>query len=416
MNESEMIKFARLKRDLMRTYRQVPIQTAHSKLYRPSDEPDEDDVGLDASGSKLLEELREKFISYEDPYYKERLVTLWGRSYIENQIYSFVRKQKYVRNIPHDLLRAKKDIWTVFIGLKNLHLKKDINFALAILHPPGVKSSKLVTNKVRKSFEEFSDSPYIEIRGIEAPTLGYASIKALDIAKSCLSLIPNKFGSLSYREDIKFSGYIIGYNQGTQKWDREWNITHKGLVLGDYEETVLKSLGPTIKSASKRKSDFSKRILDITSMFFSAKSVLHPPAKLLLLATVLESLLLEETFNSTVEYKRQNERAERDAKKKKKSPTQKVKKGVFFSNRLRRFVDRTYNVKNNNVRSALSFLTELYNHRSEVTHLCKKHRLDEEQVRIVENIALTLIKKISDAKAKTHLAALRKIKAVEGKI
>lgn len=418
MSKKELIEYAEKKREILRKYRSVDDSSSkvHSRLYCPFNVPSEDDVIIDEGGSKILAELVEKFKKFEDKHYKEQIANLFDKNFVQNEIYKFIRKKKFVKNIPQKLLQPSKHKWTILIGLRGIQLKKKVDFKLGVLYPVGITGHKLITAKIRRRFEEVNQSPFIGIKNIEAPSLHYASVVALEVAKSCLSLIPNKYESLSYKEDVRFSGWVIGYNKTIKKWSREWNVPHKALLLNDYDEAVLKDIGTVVKKSSRRNSDFSKRVLDITGMFYSAKSVLHPPAKLLLLVTVLESLLLEESFNQSSEYKRINKLADEEKKDSKGQLYVKVKKGVFFRERLKRYVEKIIKMNNPKTKKALNFLNDLYGHRSEVTHLCKKHKLKDDQVKIVEDISLILIKKVASSSKRTHLAALRDVGIVTGKI
>jgi len=250
---------------------------------------------------------------------------------------------------------------------------------------------------------------FIEIKNIEAPTLFYAGIKATEQARTYLALIPNQYTSLNHRDDIRFSGHAIGFNRKTREWFSEWQIPHKGLVINNYEKKVLEGMGTLLKQQAKRKSGVSKRILDIAEMFFAAKTSRYSPAKLLLLATVLESLLLEETFNQTTEYKKINQKAQNQSR-----PDLKVKKGVYFHRRLDGFISKHFDMKKKGASASLKFLNELYDKRSEVTHLCEKHNLSDSQVQIVENLCLVLMEKICKAGGRTHLASIRKVCGISG--
>lgn len=118
-------------------------------------------------------------------------------------------------------------------------------------------------------------------------------------------------------------------------------------------------------------------------------------------------MLLESTFNKTSEYKKINAKAAKD-----KNPHLKVSKGGFFRARFQNLIATPQRGSN----KALRFLNDLYNQRSEVTHLCEQHKLSELEVKLIEDIIYILIKRLSETKAQTHLSALRKLKIVIGKV
>lgn len=409
----DLIRFAKEKREILHNYKTVDCfsDDADSKLLHPSDVSDEIDLCVNQQGSKIIEDIRREIYKFEDSYFNENLLNLYGSNHIDNEIYSFLRKKKYKRNVIKDLVQPKKHKWNVFLGLINIHITKTLDLKAAALYPPGLPNIKNLSSTTRSSLMSIDKTPFIEIRNLEAPTLFYAGIKAIGLARSYLAFTPNRFSSFSHKDDIRFSGYIIGYNRSTRRWRNEWNLPHKGLVISDYEQAVLKKMGELLSKAAKKKTGLSTRALDISEMFFAAKATQYAPAKLLLLTTVLESLLLESTFNQGPLYKKINDHADKVG-----NPRLKVKKGTFFSKRLKSFTKENFNIKNQNTRKALKFLDELYSKRSEVTHLCQKHKLSDDQVSIVETICFSLLSKIFSSRANSHLGALKAIGAVDGKV
>lgn len=408
MTSLDILKYAREKRELLLKYRQVPTaKIATAILYAPNNSSNEVNVFLDASGEKILQNLKKVFYEYVSDYYKESLLNLYGKDYIDQAIYKFIRKTKYIRNIPHDLLQPKRLKWSIFIALDNLQIHHKIKLKSATFHPTGFQNDKRFTKKIKDQLPEYEKYCFIELLNIEAPTFSYAAKASLKKAHIYLSLIPNNYAEFSYKDDVRFPGYTYGHNKDVGDWQYEWQLTHKALVVSPTETKVIKETGAILELTFNKKSQLAKKIFSVAEMFFSAKKTQYPPAKLLLLATVLESLLLESTFNQTSEYKKINAKAAKD-----KNPRLKVSKGGFFRARLQNLVSTSQRGSS----KALRFLNELYNQRSEVTHLCEQHKLSESEVKLIENIIYILIKRLSETKAQTHLSALRKLKIVVGKV
>lgn len=403
----EIIQYAKDKRELLLARKQVPnTSAAEAKLYAPSNATNEIDIFLNLSGVGILQTLQKKIYNFESEHYKEKLINLWGQEYIDDKIYSFIRKKNYIRNIIHDLLQPKIYLWDVFIAIDNIQIHEKIKLKQATFHKLGLKSETRITKKLKKDLQDCDKYCFIELSNIQSPTLLHAKAKAFEKAHGYLSLIPSSYSDFSHKDDVRFPGIVYGYNRHTREWFQEWQLTHKALVVGVSEAAIVKELGLAFESNLIKKSLFSKRIFSIAEMFFAAKKTQFPPAKLLLLVTVLESLLLEPTFNQTNEYKKINAYAEKYNKR------LKVKKGKFFSDRLSNCVSTNTPGR----AKTLSFLKELYGKRSEVTHLCLKHRLSNQEVNLTEQIVIMLIKQLSKTKCKTQLSALRDLKIVTGKV
>ena len=394
LTKNELIKFAKENRSIIRKYKRVSNdnEKRHSFLGRPIPVKDEIDLAIDESGSKILFAIIEKFYRYQPPTYENKLVEIWGDAYIREQICKFIRKNKFQKHILSEMLDPKTYRWKLFIGINNIHIKKNKDFGIFKFHPRNSKTSNNYLNQL--------ETPYIEIEDIEAPCINYAALKGLNITRPYIGLLPNRYNTLSYCKDLDFSGMIIGYNKNLKNYQTHWTALNKTIFLDLYEEKNFKDICKTIEEETKKKRDLSKRILDVCNMYQSAKNVTYPPAKLLLLSTVLESLLLEETFNRSEGYKLAS----------------KVTKSKFFKGRLEKFIKLLRLNNADEQKEILKFINKLYQQRCSVTHTCKFHKLDCKQVKFIEDIIMILIQKLCNSTAINHLEALRDIGLVLGNI
>lgn len=410
---AQLIEYAKNARHIIRNHKLIDFsqEVYDSFLGAPPNSPDQDVLMINKEGSRILDNLRNEFYQFEDSFYKKPLIDLLDKTQIDEKIFIFLRKKELSVDVLDELIHPKQFKWDIFLTLEYINIRKKTDFKVAVLHPPGMRNVKNLNSKKRSEYRTIIKFPSIQIKNIKSPTLTYAFEVAKSLARPYLALIPNRHASFSYNDDIKFKGFMLGYNKDKKHWLAQASISHKSLFITEYEDEILKTMGRILKTFTKRKSDLSKRILGISDMLFAAKSTQYPPAKLLLLVTVLESLFLESTFNTSSEYKKINKRAEQLGNK-----DLKVKIGVYFHRRLENFMKVYFDLRDKVTSKTLKFVNDLYDKRSEVTHVCEKHKLTDKQVQIVEQICMELIGRLCAAKCKTHLSALRKIGVVTGKV
>jgi hypothetical protein len=345
------------------------------------------DVFLKATGLKDYNQILEFVYDFIHPTLETPLIDVWGKHKLKSSVDDLIRrKRRNTKAIAKELLNSRLPKWRVFFPLYFMTLDFKIDLSLANLHPPGAAFFP-ANNHLRTDHPEINQLPYLEIKECRGANEDMVPVVAMEHAKFVLSLIPSGSEGLM----LKTAPYasetmVLVQNIATGSWRYTWSIGHRGVTYSSKASHEVKRAKALTVQANKinyrikEGSQISKRLKNAAIMFQTAKTTTDGTSKLLLLASCLDTLLMEKYYPN--------------------SHTSEFKKRL--SNYLNVYPHKMSKPERH-------FFEKLYKVRSDIVHASHRHQARHKDYLNAESVVYSLLLEFNQHKGKSQLQVLRKI-------